>query len=141
MNELKQAVNAIIKKDFKIAFEILLPIAKDGNASAQFYLGSFYFFGLGVIKNEKEAERLRSSAIKLFKEQSKNGDKEAILKLSRILAHGIQLDNINFQEELNLLKQASSYGCREASFLLGEEKSNLITWPILVFLNIYFTLY
>ena len=61
MNELKQAVNAIIKKDFKIAFEILLPIAKDGNASAQFYLGSFYFFGLGVIKNEIEAERLKLS--------------------------------------------------------------------------------
>ena len=119
MIELKKAVDAIIKKDFKTALENLLPIAKDGNASAQFYLGSFYFFGLGVIENQKEGDRLRSSAIKLFKEQSQNGNKEAILKLSRILAHGIQLDNTNFQEELKLLKQASSYGCREASFLLG----------------------
>ena len=72
MNELKQAVDAIIKKDFKIAFEILLPIAKDGNASARFYLGYLYFNGLGVFENEKEAKKLQSSAAKIFKEQAES---------------------------------------------------------------------
>ena len=49
MIELKKAVEAIIKKDFKTALENLLPIAKDENASAQFYLGSIYFFGLASL--------------------------------------------------------------------------------------------
>ena len=119
MNELKQAVDAIIKKDFKIAFEILLPIAKDGNASARFYLGYLYFNGLGVFENEKEAKKLQSSAAKIFKEQADKGNEEAISKLGRILAENSQLDDTDYLEELKWLKLASNNGCREASFMLG----------------------
>jgi len=119
MTDLKKAVDAINKKDFKRAFKILSPIAENGNASAQFYMGSLYFNGLGVIANEQEAAKLRSSAIKIFKEQAENKNKEAISKLGRILADGSQVDDTNFLEELKWLKLASSYGCREASFMLG----------------------
>ena len=119
MTDLKKAVDAINKKDFKRAFKILSPIAENGNASAQFYMGSLYFNGLGVIANEQEAEKLRSSAIKIFKEQAENKNKEAISKLGRILADGSQVDDTNFLEELKWLKLASGNGCREASFMLG----------------------
>ena len=119
MTDLKKAVDAIIKNDFKIAFKILSPIAESGNASAQFYMGSLYLNGLGVIANEQEAAKLRSSAIKIFKEQAENKNKVAISKLGRILADGLQVDDTNFLEELKWLKLASSYGCREASFMLG----------------------
>ena len=119
MTDLKKAVDAIIKNDFKIAFKILSPIAESGNASAQFYMGSLYLNGLGVIANEQEAAKLRSSAIKIFKEQAENKNKEAISNLGRILADGSQVDDTNFLEELKWLKLASSYGCREASFMLG----------------------
>ena len=94
-------------------------MAKDGNASAQFYFGYMCFNGFGFVPNEKEATKLRSSAIKIFKEQAENGDKEAISKLGRILADGSQVDDTNFLEELKWLKLASSNGCREASFMLG----------------------
>ena len=119
MTDLKKAVDAINKNDFKGAIKILSPIAESGNASAQFYMGSLYFNGLGVIANEQEAAKLHSSAIKIFKEQSENGNKEAISKLGRILADGSQVDDTNFLEELKWLKLASSNGCREASFMLG----------------------
>ena len=119
MTDLKKAVDAINKKDFKRAFKILSPIAENGNASAQFYMGSLYFNGLGVIANEQKAAKLRSSAIKIFKEQAENKNKEAISKLGRILADGSQVDDTNFLEELKWLKLASSNGCREASFMLG----------------------
>ena len=118
MTDLKKAVDAIIKNDFKIAFKILSPIAESGNASAQFYMGALYFDGLGVIANEQEATKLRTSAIEIFKEQAENKNKEAISKLGRILADGSQVNDLNFLEELNG-KLASSYGCREASFMLG----------------------
>ena len=119
MTDLKKAVDAIIKNDFKIAFKILSPIAESGNASAQFYMGALYFDGLGVIANEQEATKLRTSAIEIFKEQAENKNKEAISKLGRILADGSQVNDLNFLEELKWLKLASSYGCREASFMLG----------------------
>ena len=57
MTDIKKAVNLINNNNYDKALNIILPMARDGNASAQFYLGSFYFFGLGVIKNQKEAER------------------------------------------------------------------------------------
>ena len=119
MTELKKAVKEIIKNDFKRAFEILLPMAQDGNASAKFYMGYLYFNGLGVIENEQESEKLRLSAINIFKEQAENSNKEAISKLGRILADGSQLDNIDYLEELKWLQLASRNGCREASFMLG----------------------
>ena len=96
MTDLEKAVNAIIKNDFKIAFKILSPMAENGNASANFYLGYLYFNGLGVIANEQEAKKLHSSAAKIFKEQAANGNNEAISKLGRILADSSQLDNTDF---------------------------------------------
>ena len=42
MTDLKKAVDAINKNDFKGAIKILSPIAESGNASAQFYMGSLY---------------------------------------------------------------------------------------------------
>ena len=119
MKEIKIAVDTIIKNDFKKAFKILLPIAENGNASANFYLGYLYFNGLGVIENEQEAKKYHLSAVKFFKEQAQNGNHEAISKLGRILADGSQLGNIGFLEELKWLKLASKHGCREASFMLG----------------------
>ena len=119
MNEIKIAVDTIIKNDFKKAFKILLPISEKGNASADFYLGYLYFNGLGVIENEQKAKKYHLSAVKIFKEQAQNGNNEAISKLGRILADGSQLDNIDFLEELKWLKLASKHGCREASFMIG----------------------
>ncbi len=113
------ALNEITNKDYNAAIKILLPIAENGNASANFYLGYLYFNGLGVIANEKEAIKFRSNAIKIFKKHAENNNKEAISKLGRILADGSQVDNIDFMEELKWLKLASCNGCREASFMLG----------------------
>ena len=119
MADLQKSVDAIIENDFKRAIKLLLPLSKNGNASAQFYMGSLYFNGLGVIEDQKEADKLLSNSIKIFKEQAENSNKEAISRLGRILADGVQLKNINFLEELKWLKLASSHGCREASFMLG----------------------
>ncbi|MDB2388608.1 sel1 repeat family protein [Alphaproteobacteria bacterium] len=119
MTALKNALSAITNKDYNTAIKILLPIAENGNASADFYLGYLYFNGLGVIANEKQANKFRLSAAKIFKEQAENGNNEAISKLGRILADSSQLDNTDFLEELKWLKLASSNGCREASFMLG----------------------
>ena len=39
MTALKNALSAITNKDYNTAIKILLPIAENGNASANFYLG------------------------------------------------------------------------------------------------------
>ena len=119
MSDLKNGLNALTKKKYEKAFRILSPLAKDGNPSAQYYLGYLLSSGLGVIKNEKEADKLRLSSIKIFREQAKNGNKEAISKLGRIFVETTDLENDDFMEELKWLKLASKNGCRESSFLIG----------------------
>ena len=119
MDELRVAINLITNNDYEKALDILTPLSKDKNPSALFYLGALHCIGLGVLVNEKEAEKLRLSAIRIFKEQAETGNKEAISKLGRILADGQQLESTNFLEELKWLKLASCNGCREASFMLG----------------------
>ncbi len=119
MTDVRKGLNALIKKDYKKAFKILSPIAKDGNPDAQYYLGYLYSMGLGVFTNKKESEKLYSSAIKIFKEQAENGNKEAISKLGRIFSDGSDLENEDYMEELKWLKLASKNGCGESSFLIG----------------------
>ena len=91
MADLQKALDAIIENDFKRAIKLLLPLSKNGNASAQFYMSSLYFNGLGVIEDQKEADKLLSNSIKIFKEQAENSNKEAVSRLGRILADGVQL--------------------------------------------------
>ena len=63
-----KGVDYLINGNYESALPLLSDLSKDGDASAKFYLGSFYILGLGVIQNEQEGERLRSTAIKIFKD-------------------------------------------------------------------------
>ena len=44
--------------DYATALSLLRPLADQGNAQAQFYLGVMYKAGLGVVQDYKEAVRL-----------------------------------------------------------------------------------
>ena len=121
MITLKNALSAITNKDYGTAIKILLPIAENGNASANFYLGYLYFNGMGVIANEKEAKKFRSCAAKIFKEQAENGNNEAISKLGRILADGSQLDDTDFLEELKWLLCVSNRNKFERHHMLQRQ--------------------
>ena len=52
-----KAFNATLNQDYKTAFDLWLPLAEDGNASAQFNVGLLYRLGLHVESDIKEAMR------------------------------------------------------------------------------------
>ena len=54
---LEDGLKAYDAGDFSTAFEILLPFAERGKASAQYSLGMMYDFGLGVSQDYAEARR------------------------------------------------------------------------------------
>ena len=58
MNTVKEGLNALLNKDYELAAEILIPLSKKDNADALYYLGALFYYGLGVIQNRDEAEKL-----------------------------------------------------------------------------------
>ena len=52
---LTQAKLAYKEQQYHEAFQLLLPLAVAGNDQAQYALGYFYYYGLGLEKNEQQA--------------------------------------------------------------------------------------
>ena len=64
---LEEGVAAYKRGDYATAFREFLPLAQAGDASAQSYLSSMYFYGRGVTQDYKEAVRwYRKAAEKGF---------------------------------------------------------------------------
>ena len=60
----QDGMNALQSKDYKTAFNELLPEAKAGNVDAQTYLGMLYFNGLGIKQDYSQAFHWFSEAAK-----------------------------------------------------------------------------
>ncbi len=55
MTDLEKGIDAYNNKKYEIAFDLLLPLAKQKDIEAQYYLGRMYHNGWGVVKNFVEA--------------------------------------------------------------------------------------
>lgn len=77
----QKGINAFQSKDYSTAFKIFEPLAKNGNTSAQYYLGWMYFDGLGTPMDYEQA-------IKWFRKAAEQGDALAQLKLGMMYEQG-----------------------------------------------------
>ena len=64
-NELQDGANAYIKKDYEKAHRLIFPLAKKGNAVAQFFVGTMCDQGKGVPHNSMIAFNWYSLSAKL----------------------------------------------------------------------------
>ena len=74
-------VDAYKRQDYKTAYKLWLPLAEQGNATAQFNLGSMYSNGLGVPQDYKEA-------VRLYRLSAEQGDAKAQLNLGLMYVNG-----------------------------------------------------
>jgi hypothetical protein len=75
-------VIAYIKKDYKEAYKLWLPLAEQGNAKAQYNLGLMYVNGQGVPQDDKEA-------VKWFRLSAEQGNTKVQLILGALYDHGL----------------------------------------------------
>lgn len=66
-DQLSDAFDAIDKKDYKHAYELVLPLAEKGNAAAQGLLATMFSNGLGVAKDDL-------AAVKWWKKAAEQGE-------------------------------------------------------------------
>ena len=85
--QFQQGFEATERGDYQTAFKLWLPLAEQGNASAQFNLGNMYRKGQGVKQDNFEA-------VKWYRKAAEQGDGKAqvLLGLAYLLGKGVQFN-------------------------------------------------
>jgi uncharacterized protein len=79
---LQDGVAAIKRKDYPVAYRLLEPLARSGNAAAQLRLGLLYYHGHGVRESD-------SLALQWFERAARQGLAEAQFHLGNMYAYGL----------------------------------------------------
>lgn len=108
---LEEGSAAIQQKDYKKAFSLLLPIAKEGNAFAQYNVGVMYAQGVGVEKNEKEATQW-------YRKAADQGDSDAQSNLALMYETGRGFEK-DYQKAMEWYLKAATQGNAMAQQNIG----------------------
>ena len=113
IDDYQRAIDAYNRKDYKISYKLMLPLAEKGFAQAQYSLGLMYGKGRGVIKDNIKA-------IKWWELAAEQGDGKAQTNLGWMYekGKGVQKD---FQKAAKWYQLAADQGIAKA-----QEKLNLL---------------
>ena len=105
-NDFQNGWDAYVKKDYKIAYELWLPLAEQSNSKAQFFLGFMHDLGFGTPEDDKEA-------VKWYQLAAEQGDSRAQLFTGFIydFGRGVAKDS---QEAFKWYQLAAKGGYHEA---------------------------
>lgn len=101
--------------DYRRAFSLLQPLAREGNAAAQLRLGQLYYYGSGV----KEDEHL---AVDWLRKSAAQGNTEAMYQLGNAFTFGNDTPKMASDPDVEAARwyfQAAQAGHREAQYALG----------------------
>ena len=109
--QFQQGAEAVTRGDYQTAFKLWLPLAEQGNASAQFNLGVMYNKGQGVKQDDVEA-------VKWYRKAAKQGDASAQFNLGSMYADGRGVKQDDF-EAVKWFRKAAEQGDATAQLILG----------------------
>src|ERR1035437_4566743 len=110
--DLAAGQQAMKNGDYVTAFKEFLPLAKEGNAVAQLYLGFLYDEGEGVPRDYKEAAKWYRSA-------AEQGQADAQIYLGMKYEKGESGFSRDYQEAVKWYRLAAERGNSMAEYLLG----------------------
>lgn len=99
---LQKGIDAYKKGSYQLALETMTPLANDGNATAQYLLGTFHYHGQGITKNLQEA-------IKWFTLAAENRNANAQVSLGTMYLTGDGVPQ-NHKEAHRWFKLAAKQG-------------------------------
>ena len=107
--DLESAKRAYAQKDYAVAFKEFSPLAEQGNANAQLYLGKMYLMGQGVLQDANQAMKwLKASALQ------GNADAQFFVGSYFVLPHR------DIAEGVKWLRLSADQGQQDAQLLLGK---------------------
>lgn len=109
--ELERGLEAYDAEDYKTALAIWKPIAEQGHASSQFWLGVLYENGKGTLENYNEA-------IKWYNKAAEQGNARALSNLASMYKKGIGVSQ-DYKKAMELFRKAAVQGYEVAQGRLG----------------------
>jgi len=113
--DLQKGLDAASRGDFATALEEWIPLAEQGDADAQYYLGVMYIHGqihgVGVTQDYK-------SAFKWYKLAADQGDAEAQYSIGRMYNNGLGVIQ-DYMAAFKWYKLAADQGQARAQYFLG----------------------
>ena len=97
--------------DYATALKELRPLAEQGHAGAQYFVGYMYYKGQGVVQNGAEA-------VKWLRKAAEQGDVKAQLRLGMMFRLGSSVSK-NYAEAEKWLRKATEQGDAKARYNLG----------------------
>ena len=125
VTQYQEAIDAYKRKDYKTAYQLILPLAKKGYSKAQYSLGMMYEKGKGVNKDSDRAKKWFKYAADqgLAKAQKKlNSNQEGNPKT--LDQNSIKLNTKNLENGLNALNK-KNYATAHKLFLELAEQGNV----------------
>ena len=109
--DLKKALSAYNEGDFAAAFAQWKPLAEQGNASAQFYLGNLYHSGKGIPADQK-------IAVQWYQKAAQQGHTDAQVNLGNAYAYGkgVKSDSVR---AVKWYRESAQQGHPKGQLLLG----------------------
>ena len=109
--DFQDGLDAYDRKDYKTAYKLWLPLAEQGNATAQNNLGLMYRKGLGVPQDYKEA-------VRLYRLSAEQGNADAQYNLGSMYALGLGVPQ-DYQEAFRSYRLSAEQGKADAQYNLG----------------------
>ena len=112
---LNAAAGLIGKGQYAEAVRALEPLAKSGNASAQYHLGMLYYNGKGVPEDEKRAVQLLTSS-------AQQGNVDAMYQLGNAFTFGSETPRLVADADMeaaNWYYKAAKLGNADAQYSIG----------------------
>ena len=106
-----EAAAAYLKNDYATALRVLQPLATQGDASAQSFLGMLYDTGQGVPQDYKEA-------VRLFRLAADQGNASAQFYLGSMYVRGQGVPQ-DYKEAVRLFRLSADQGDASAQSILG----------------------
>jgi len=112
----EDGVAAYRRQDYATAMSLFLPLAKNGNAAAQYNLGVMYGEGQGVPQDDQQA-------LYWYRQTADQGDADAQLSLGLMYAKGQGVAQ-DYQQAVFWYRKAAERGNPTAQFNLGLKYAN-----------------
>ena len=110
--DFENGLDAFLKEDYATALNEFLPLAEQGHAEAQYYLGAMYYTGDGVPKGYE-------TAVKWYKLAAEQGNVDAQTNLGEMYRQGTGVRR-NYEAAVNYFKLSAEQGHVFAQISLGE---------------------
>ena len=98
-----EGMRAFNQQNYKLAHEILLPLAEKGDAEAQCIIGNLYHLGLAIERDELEA-------VKWYKKAAENGYPVAAHNLGTLFMTGTPPVQYDLEQAMKYFKMARDLG-------------------------------